>query len=161
MRLFFRVYLILLIGLLSTHASAGVSQEAGKEAGGVVSLPVTPIMEIKRLETEKPLYCFELREVEIGDLFRVLAHDYNLNLLVDKDVQGKVTASLSNVTLEEALATIAETQNLVLEKKGNIIVVKQRMTSRVFKLKYLKASEVVGETSTTQTQTTKTQAGSQ
>ncbi|MEK7578606.1 MAG: hypothetical protein AAB456_02715, partial [Patescibacteria group bacterium] len=70
------------------------------------SVEATAVMQIKRLETAEPLYSFELREVEAGDLFRVLAHNYKLNLLVDKDVEGKITASLTNISLEEALNSI-------------------------------------------------------
>lgn len=115
-----------------------------------VSLEAKPVIQIKRLETAEPLYSFELRDVEAGDLFRVLAHDYKLNLLVDKEVQGKITASLTNVFLEEALNSIAESLNLKLEKKGNIIWVSPNFVSRVFKLKYLKATDVVGSSNTTE-----------
>lgn len=101
------------------------------------------VMEIKRLETKEPLYSFELREVDITDLFRVLAHDYKLNLLVDKDVHGKITASLSSVSLEEALGSIAESQNLILEKKGNITRVSLNLITKVFILNSIEAKQLL------------------
>lgn len=116
------------------------SPEAKEETA---SAQAATVMEIKRLETEEPLYSFELRDVEIGDLFRVLAHDYKLNLLVDKEVSGTVTASLSNVSLAEALETIAEAQNLILVKKGKIIRVSPHLVTKIFGLKYIEAKGVL------------------
>ncbi len=108
-----------------------------------LSVKPEPVMEIKQLGSDKPLYSFELRDVEIGDLLRVLAHDYKLNLLVDKEVAGKVTASLSSISLEEALETIAESQNLNLKKKGNIIRVSPNLITKIFTLRFIEAREIL------------------
>ncbi|OGX24142.1 MAG: hypothetical protein A3J51_06585 [Omnitrophica WOR_2 bacterium RIFCSPHIGHO2_02_FULL_45_21] len=102
-----------------------------------------PLMEIKRLETKEPLYSFELRDADIADLFRVLAQDYKLNLLIDRDVQGKITASLSSVSLEEALGSIADSQNLILEKKGNITRVSPNLITKVFVLNSIEAKQLL------------------
>lgn len=119
------------------------AQAATESASAESSVTTTPVLEIKKLETEEPLYSLELRDVDITDLFRVLAHDYKLNLMVDKDVEGKVTASLTNVSLEEALETIAESQNLILKKKGNIIKVLPNLITKTFMLKYVEAKKVL------------------
>lgn len=165
MKLYFlRVYLIFLLGISLKNNTAFAQEMPEAEITKEEAAPgetaaierLEPVMQIKRLETEEPLYSFELRDVELGDLFRVLAHDYKLNLLVDKDVQGKVTASLTNVSLEEALNSIAESLNLKLEKKGNIIWVSPNFIVRVFKLKYLKATDVVGSSNTTESSSTTT-----
>lgn len=110
-----------------------------------------PVMEIKQIGADKPLYAFELRDVEIGDLLRVLAHDYKLNLLVDKEVSGKITASLNAISLEEALETIAESQNLSLKKKGNVIRVIPNIITKVFKLKFIEAREILESSSSSDT----------
>lgn len=113
--------------------------------------PPEPVMEIKQIEAEKPLYSFELRDVEIADLFRVLAHDYKLNLLIDREVSGKITASLNAISLEEALETIAESQNLSLKKKGNVIRVIPNIITKVFKLKFIEAREILESSSSSDT----------
>lgn len=127
------------------------AQASSEEAAQAAS---SSVMDIKRLETEEPLYSFELRDVDITDLFRVLAHDYKLNLMVDKDVQGKVTASLSNVSLEEALDTIAESQNLILKKKGNIIKIVPNLVTKIFTLKYVEADGLLQSSGASSTATT-------
>lgn len=152
------------------EASAG-AQAAGEEQQddalaeeAASATTTTPVLEIKRLETEEPLYSLELRDVDITDLFRVLAHDYKLNLMVDKDVTGTVTASLTSVSLEEALDTIAESQNLILKKKGNIIKIVPNLITKTFTLKYVEAKSMLkssdsssaSEAASTDTETTGT-----
>lgn len=107
-----------------------------------------PVLEIKRLESEKPVYSIELRGVELTDLFRVIAHDYNLNIIVDKDVTGQITASFTNISLEEALEGIADMSNLVLEKKGNIVRISPNLITKIFVLKYLEAKKLLGISTT-------------
>src|SRR3989338_7381644 len=53
---------------------------ANQEPGESAPAEPASILEIKQLGTEEPLYSLELREVELSDLFKVLAHDYNLNI---------------------------------------------------------------------------------
>ena len=128
-------------------------EEKGKKEKPV-SLPM-PVIEIKRLEGEQPLFSIELRDAEVSDLFRILAHDYDLNILVDKKVKGKITASLTNVSLEEALQAIIETSNLNLKKQGKILKLTPNLITKTFVLKYVEAKNILestggttGETST-------------
>lgn len=173
MKLYFLIFLLVVLSKNNVFAQEAAQTEIETEDAEIAlpqetapaetaSLTATAVIQIKRLETAQPLYSFELREVEAGDLFRVLAHDYKLNLLVDKDVEGKITASLSNVSLEEALNSIAESLNLKLEKKGNIIWVSPHFVTQAFKLKYLKATDVVGSSNTTESssETTASTTGS-
>lgn len=190
MRIFSKVCLILLLGLFSRWGCLVFAQEAAtgqeeaqpaaeqqesqpevaatstegegsSQTGEAVSTTTTPILEIKRLETEEPLYSLELRDVDITDLFRVLAHDYKLNLMVDKDVEGKVTASLTNVSLEEAIETIAESQNLILKKKGNIIKIVPNLVTKTFTLKFVEAKTLLESSGTTSSSTTGTETTSE
>lgn len=137
----------------AAQPSAGnvtVAPENPQAPAQAASAEPEPVMEIKQLSAEKPLYAFELRDVEIGDLLRVLAHDYKLNLLVDKEVSGKITASLSAISLEEALETIAESQNLRLKKKGNVIQVIPNIITKVFTLRFIEARELLESSSPSQ-----------
>ncbi len=134
--------------------------EGGKEEVKKDLTPPAPVIEIKRLESEEPLYSIELRDVELADLFRVVAHDYNLNVIVDKDVSGKITASFTNIKLEEALDAIAEISNLVLEKKKNIIKVCPNLITRTFVLNYLEANSLLVSSSSSSSESSSGSAGS-
>ena len=140
-----------LIERVNEHLKEGLIEEEPPEEGKKEEIAAEPtVMEIERLETEEPLYSFELRNADLGDLFRVLAHDYKLNILVDEKVQGRITASFSNISLEEAIDAIAENQNLKLIKKGNIIKVSPDLITRTFKLKHIEAEKLLekGKSST-------------
>lgn len=104
-----------------------------------------PLLEIKRLETEKPLYSIELRGVALADFFRIIAHDYDLNILIDKDVKGEITASLTNISLDEAIKKISDMHGLIFEKNGNVIIVKPYLITKVFILKHIEAKTIIDE----------------
>jgi len=131
-------------------AEEGKKEEKGKEKEEVkktITAPA-PVLEIKRLEAEQPLYSIELRDVELVDLFRVVAHDYNFNILVDKEVSGKITASFTSITLEEAMDGIAEISNLILQKEGSMIKVSPNLITKTFVLKYIEAKKLFIQTTT-------------
>jgi len=151
---YFKKYLFCILVIITVQFvfkkyvfSQGTSEEQTKEAETSEEkkelTEPTPVLEIRRLEAEVPLYSIELRGVDLADFFRVIAHDYSLNIIVDKNVKGKVVASFTNISLEEALERIAEIYNLTLEKKENIIVVKPKeIVYRVFKLKYISVKDL-------------------
>jgi len=102
-----------------------------------------PVLKIEK--TEENLFSIELRDVEIVDLVRVLAYEYKLNIVLDKDVKGKVTASFYNIKLEEALEKILSIQGYSFVKEDNTYRVKRALQSRVFKLNYASVNSVLGK----------------
>ncbi|HLD69644.1 MAG TPA: secretin and TonB N-terminal domain-containing protein, partial [Candidatus Omnitrophota bacterium] len=125
-----------------TPASSGSTTSSTKTGESEQDQPAdqeTPFVEIKKLSSEANLFSLELRNVDLADLFRIVAHDYKLNILIDKDIKGTVTASLSNISLEEALDQIARMNNIILEKQGNVILVKSRVITKIFVLKNIDA----------------------
>ena len=48
----------------------------------------------------------EFREVDIKDILRQLAKQYNLNIVFSAAVKGLVTVQLSNVTIDQALDSV-------------------------------------------------------
>jgi len=139
---------IFVIFLLCFFPSEMLAQEIAEEQAEVIAEPeketeAQPVIEIKRIKPGQPLYSFELRNAPIKDLLRILAQDYDLNILVDKSVKGEVTASLRNISLEEALERIADMHNFILEKKGNVIIAKPNLITKVFILMHLQAKELL------------------
>ncbi|MGE5307490.1 MAG: hypothetical protein ACM3OC_00175 [Deltaproteobacteria bacterium] len=133
-------------------AAAAPGSQGGKEAAPAATfsapaVSASGIIDIQPSDNSQ-LYSMELRDADLIDLFRVLAHDYKLNLMVDKDVAGKITASLSNITLDQALSEIAVSQNLLIQKENNVIRISPNLVSRVFVLKYVEASTLLSQGST-------------
>ena len=102
-----------------------------------------PVMKIECLDNQSQVYSFELKDAQIRDIFRVLAYDYKLNLLVDNEVEGKITATMTNISLEQFLEAAAESLNLIIEKNGSFIKVKPNLITRIFILKYIEARTVL------------------
>lgn len=150
LKIYFISCIVIILSLSSAiYALAQEAEQSGKSEVKQESKPAEetteqqPIMEIKPLETEESLYSIELRDVEIDDLLRMLAQNYKLNIWMDKDVGGKVTASFSNIGLEEAIKTIAESSNLIFKKEGNVIKVVPNLISKTFVLRYIEAKKLV------------------
>jgi len=91
----------------------------------------------------------EFREVDIKDVLRQIAKQYNLNIIFSQSVKGLVTVQLQNVTVEQALDAIVTTNGYVYTKKGNIYKIttpeeaeKEGSYTRVFKLNNADASKL-------------------
>ncbi len=104
-----------------------------------------PVLKIE--QTGDSLFSIELRDVELQDLLRVIAYDYKFNLIMDKNIKGRVTASFHDINITEALEKILSVNGYALVKEGDIYRVKSGLTSRIFKLNYISAAKVFGKTS--------------
>jgi type IV pilus assembly protein PilQ len=62
----------------------------------------------------------DAKDTDIRDVIRMISKGYNLNILLDKDVTGKLTLHLNNVPIMEGLRSIAESNGLQVIKEGNV-----------------------------------------
>jgi len=93
-------------------------------------------------ESEKQIIEYlEFREVDIKDVLRQLAKQYNLNIVFSEAVKGMVTVQLNNVTVLQALDSIATVNGFVYSKKENVYKIttqaeagSEGTQTRVFKL---------------------------
>lgn len=93
------------------------------------------------------LASFNFREARIQDALRLIANQYGYSLVVGKETGGMLTASLNNVTFEEAMRYVAEATGCEYTFQGKVLLVNPAaLESRVFPLSYLDpgaASEAV------------------
>ncbi|MBU2222065.1 MAG: secretin and TonB N-terminal domain-containing protein [Candidatus Omnitrophica bacterium] len=72
-------------------------------------------------DTEKQVIeSLEFREVDIKDILRQLAKQYNLNIVFSENVKSLVTVQLNNVTVEQALDSIITVNGFSYTKKENV-----------------------------------------
>ena len=96
-------------------APAPVAKAPAKPAPGVIlEEPAKPHFTGRKMD-------IEFREGEIVDALRVIADVAKLNIVAGEDVKGKVTMKLVNVPWDQALELILKTNNLGMERLGNII----------------------------------------
>ncbi len=117
----------------TTAAEADISEEEEE---------YSPILRIESIDGDR--FSMEFRNLEIKDLLRVIAHNYDMNILVNEDIRGKVTASFSNVTLDQALDAILSDNGLISEQQGDILKVKPNLISEVFTLEHIEAKKLIG-----------------
>jgi type IV pilus assembly protein PilQ len=91
----------------------------------------------------------EFREVDIKDVLRQLAKQYNLNIVFSEAVKGLVTVQLSNVSIEQALDSIITVNGFAYTKKENVYKVttpeeaaREGMQTRLFKLNNADATKL-------------------
>lgn len=112
--------------------------------------PVPVVREIKPKKEEEPILSLDFKEADILDVLRVIGHKAKMNILPGKDVKGAVTVRLDNVPLFKALDLILKSLGYAYVIEDNIIrvdtptVLLGETTTRVFKLNYAKASDMVG-----------------
>ncbi|MFQ5706416.1 MAG: secretin N-terminal domain-containing protein [bacterium] len=97
------------------------------------------------LDSAEPV-SLDLRQADLADVLRMLAKLSKLNIVASNEVTGKVTVSLSNVTIREALDNIVRANGYDYVWDGNVILVKQKdkfqfedLETRIYRLKYIDA----------------------
>ncbi|UCD15480.1 MAG: type II secretion system protein GspD [Candidatus Omnitrophota bacterium] len=107
-------------------------------------------------ESEEELISLDLKNVDIRELFKILAIKSGLTIMPSKEVKGRMNIFLDKVSFDDALDVILLSQDLAYEKKGNIITImsaseysglfgvkfNERREFKSFKLKYAKPSNV-------------------
>jgi beta-lactamase regulating signal transducer with metallopeptidase domain len=68
----------------------------------------------------------DLKDADIRDVLRTFSKLTNIQIIVDDDVTGKVTVTLTETPWTEALETILRTNNLRQERTGNTIYVHRK-----------------------------------
>ena len=94
-----------------------------------------------------------VKDESIGNVMELLSIQSQRNIILSRNVQGKVSADLYRVTFDEALEAILNVNGFVYEKKGSFIYVrtleeqrelekqKSRRVVKVIRLAYLNATD--------------------
>lgn len=90
----------------------------------------------------------DYKDASLSSVLRSLSYSYGLNLVAAKDITGKVTVTLQNVTLDEALHAILDVNGYTFTRKGKLIYVTPGpgiegigIVTETVPLKYLTAAE--------------------
>lgn len=98
------------------------------------SLQVSPQASKPTLPLQEGLnrrMALDLRNMDIVDTLKFLAQKGNINIIASKDVEGRVSLFLKDVSIGDALEIILLANNLAVEKRGEIVYV---MTEDEYKL---------------------------
>jgi len=95
-------------------------------------------------------FSMEFRDADIRDVLRALGQENKLNVVFGDEVQGKVTLSFRDVTLQEALEAILHIHNLSSVQEGNILRIirspfaagEEQLTTGMIPIKYADAEDL-------------------
>ncbi len=101
---------------------------------------------------DNDLLSLNFREIDIRGLISALAMQREINVVMSKDVSGKVSVHLYKVTLEEALVAITLAGGFTYQKYGGLYYIykpakvkdpqQAKLKIWVYKLKYIKVEKV-------------------
>ena len=98
---------------------------------------VIPQMEEAKKVPDK-LFSIYARDSNIQDVLLAFSKDSDLNIVIDPDLNGKVTIDLKRVTLKEALGAILSPLRWTYAIDGKFIKISRpRMETRLFTLNYI------------------------
>ena len=118
-------------------------------------LPGLIVTEIEGKREPERLYSFSLRDADIREVLTALSKQTSFNIVVNQDIQGRVTVDLKNVTMAEALDTLTELLDLSYRIKQNVIRVSKPMPeTRIFSLQYVNLKRTGSSSASAQIGTT-------
>jgi len=120
-------------------------EDAAMDKGVVITADPAPKMSFEqRLKMKISL---DYKNADVLTVLRSLSWTYKLNIVTSPDIKGKVTISLEDVTVKEALEAIITVNGLAYSIRKNIIYVSPgdaeaiELVSEVIFLKYIKAGD--------------------
>jgi type IV pilus assembly protein PilQ len=85
------------------------------------TVPAPKPVEQKTVDPELQIMSpLDVKDADIQDVIRTISKGYNLNIILDKDVSGKVTVHLSDVPVIEGLRTLVKSIGLEVVKEGSV-----------------------------------------
>jgi type II secretory pathway component GspD/PulD (secretin) len=81
---------------------------------------------------------FNFKEARVQDAIRLIAGQFGLNVVIGKSAGGTLTASLNNVTVEQAMKTVSDATGCEYTLQDGVLVVNPAgISAQVFPLRYL------------------------
>ncbi len=132
--------------LSSRGGPAAVPEDSAATSEGVSVSEGSSVEDL--LKDENDRVNMDYTDVPLASILQSFAYTYNLNIVPPKDIKERVTISLKDVTLDEALEAVLTSTGYSYYKKGNLIYVypsvgpdEASLITSSFSLKYLTASD--------------------
>ncbi len=78
----------------------------------------------------------DVKDTDIRDVIRMISKGYDINILLDQDVTGKVTLHLVDVPIMEGLRTIAASNNLEVVQDGSVYYIRKATAEKRAMIRY-------------------------
>jgi MSHA biogenesis protein MshL len=126
---------------ISMLCAAAMAAALHANIGWAQSAVATPVLTASN-EIE-PRFSFSVTDESAAKVFAFLGMGTPYNVVVPNGLEGKITISLKNVTMSEAMQAISESHGYDYKIVGRRVTVSPNtLTTRVFKLNYLTGNRV-------------------
>ncbi|MEM9604488.1 MAG: secretin N-terminal domain-containing protein [Pseudomonadota bacterium] len=88
-------------------------------------------------QANEQLYSFVAENLPIQQALQIFARAYGINIVVDHDVQGVLTAEFTDLPFDQAMEAMLKAEGLYWERDGNLVAVKSWET-RSFTVNYIR-----------------------
>ncbi len=136
---------IFMVFCLNASAQGASPADTGPAANVSITADTAPEMPFE--QRLKMKISVDYKDADLLTVLRSLSWTYKLNIVTSPDIKGKVTISLEDVTVKEALEAIIAVNGLAYSIRKNIIYVSPgdaeaiELVSEVIFLKYMKAAD--------------------
>ena len=102
--------------------------------------------------TNNNFISLEARDADVKDVLRALAKQSGSNIIISEDVEGSVTVSFDNISIQDALDIILRASNLAFVEHNNVVWIDQQenlaksgegMITKIVKLNYANSTDMV------------------
>ncbi|MBN1553000.1 hypothetical protein JW979_16110 [bacterium] len=108
--------IILVIAIVSNKQ--GCSSDRGKKHAKLQS------------ESADPKMSFHVKDTDISDVIRMISKGHNLNIILDREITGKITLHLSDAPILEGLKTLAQSNGWELVKEGSVYRIRRPVAKK-------------------------------
>ncbi len=138
-------HIYLIFDIVKNHSTAitkKIDGQAVNKDNGLLSSNTNSKNEgLKKKKYTGKKISFNIRGVDIKDVFRIFAKVSGLNFITSNDVKGTLTMKLDDVPWDQALDLVLQQKGLVSEREGNIIRITTASKMQAEKKQELKAIE--------------------
>ncbi|CAI2719243.1 secretin and TonB N-terminal domain-containing protein [Nitrospina watsonii] len=93
---------------------------------------------MEQLQRAGPRFTLSAKDADIKNILMALSKGVRQNIIIDPDIQKKVTVDLKDVTISEALENVLAPLHLDYKFDGKFIrVFKRKMETRMFRMNYI------------------------
>lgn len=87
-------------------------------------------------DPEERKLSIDVKDTDLRDVIRMISKGYDINILLDNDVSGKITLHLVDVPIMEGLHSIAESNGLEVVKEGMVYKIKRATAEQKSLIRY-------------------------
>ncbi|HEX2956801.1 MAG TPA: secretin N-terminal domain-containing protein [Chitinispirillaceae bacterium] len=87
-------------------------------------------------QTEEKKLTIDVKDTDIKDVIRIISKGYDINILLDQDISGKVTLHLVDVPIMEGLRSIAASNGLEVVQDGAVFKIKKASGEKRSMIRY-------------------------